>query len=143
MFPKVYFQRGERGALLEKFRASSGVQKKIIPTRKLNGVDLLRLQDIQKRIYEARLCLGLEKSPKDRNEYGPKIPFDASPRTYLRSNSAWRRLSAFGSRVDCMRSRRAVTSISCQKNRPPAPGINLQKEKEEEKRKEKHPVEPW
>lgn len=59
MFPKVYFQRGKRGALLEKFRAPSGVQKKIIPTRKLNGVDLLRLQDIQKRIYEARLCLGL------------------------------------------------------------------------------------
>ena len=139
MFPKVYFQRGERGALLEKFRASSGVQKKIIPTRKLNGVDLLRLQDIQKRIYEARLCLGLEKSPKDRNEYGPKIPFDASPRTYLRSNSAWRRLSAFGSRVDCMRSRRAVTSISYQKKQAPSARYQPPEGKRRRKKKRKTP----
>lgn len=61
--------------LLEKIRAPSGVKKKKLPTRKLNGIDLLRLQDIQERIYETRLCLGLEKYPKNRNEYGPEAPF--------------------------------------------------------------------
>src|SRR4051794_30568929 len=41
-----------------------------------------------------------------------------STRTYFKSNSAWRRLSAFASRVAWMRSRRAATSISHQRQTP-------------------------
>lgn len=44
--------------------------------------------------------------------------------TYFKSNSACRRLSALVSRVDCMRSRRAATSIS-HLELAPAPGFQL------------------
>lgn len=34
-------------------------KKKKEPTRKLNGVDLLRLQNVEQRIYKTRLRFGL------------------------------------------------------------------------------------
>lgn len=90
-------------------------------------------------------CVSAYKSPKkDNNKYDwhPYIhPLSISRRTYFRSNSAWRRLSAFGSRVDCMRSRRAATSISYQKQAPSArnqtPGRNKEKNSKKEKEKER------
>ena len=47
------------------FGGSKKNRKKKKPTRKLNGVDLLRLQNIQKRIYKPRLRLGLKISQEN------------------------------------------------------------------------------
>lgn len=48
----------------------SGRKKKKEPTRKLNGVDLLRLQNVEQRIYKTRLRFGLKNPQKDNNKYG-------------------------------------------------------------------------